>query len=365
MLEILLSPVFIAFGVILIGYYIGKIKVYGISLDLSAILIISIVIGFVISMKSSCNADEIQKSMSVFSSLGTALFIPVVGIISGYSLKLKETTDIKSLMVGALMSLVSFLSMKSILHLDKTISESSVLGALCGALTSTPGLSASCEFHNYNRTQLISGYGCTYLFGVVFTVLVVQILSGKTTLNNSHKTMPLRRKQNLSLGGLMLICISVVLGLPLGSLRFFGVSLGNTGGMLCAGIAVGKTLKYLMHNRDIKLEEFNLYRSLGLVLFFVGNGIPAGMQLNNGFEARIFLYGVVMTFLPILFCIIAFFLLFRNNNASITSILSGGMTSTPAIGVLLQKKKEVSLSQYSATYIGGLITIIFLIRYFT
>lgn len=362
MLEIIFSPIFISFCVIFIGFYIGKIKIFGISLDLSAILIFSVVIGYVLSVKSLTNIDEIQKSMKVFSSLGTALFIPVVGIISGYSFRLKETSDIKSAMIGALMSLVSFLSMKAILHFDKTISESSALGALCGALTSTPGLSASCELQNIESSNVIAGYGCTYLFGVVFTVLIVQIISREKSVNNSHKKVPLRKNRKLLLGGLMLICISIVLGLPLGSVKIFGISLGNTGGMLCAGIIVGKVLNTVTHNRAVNLDEFNLYRNLGLILFFVGNGIPAGMRLESGFGVMTFLYGVIMTCIPIVFCIIAYRLLFRKKFYSLTSVISGGMTSTPAIGVLLQKKTQVFLNQYSAGYIGALITIIFLIK---
>ena len=44
-----ISPLTVAFAVILLGYAIGKIRFFNISLDLSAILLVAIIFGFVIA----------------------------------------------------------------------------------------------------------------------------------------------------------------------------------------------------------------------------------------------------------------------------------------------------------------------------
>jgi hypothetical protein len=38
------------------------------------------------------------------------------------------------------------------------------------------------------------------------------------------------------------------------------------------------------------------------------------------------------------------------------------MTSTPAIGVLTEKHRNISLSEYALAYFGALVTIVILIR---
>ena len=107
-------------------------------------------------------------------------------------------------------------------------------------------------------------------------------------------------------------------------------------------------------------------RDLGLMLFFVGTGIPAGSQLLRFFDLRLIIYGIVLTITPLL---ISFFISFKfqkNNLSTSLSIVSGTMTSTPAIGVL---SRDTSIApdttSYSITYTGALITIIIFMRVIT
>ena len=44
------------------------------------------------------------------------------------------------------------------------------------------------------------------------------------------------------------------------------------------------------------------------------------------------------------------------------TVIAGGMTSTPAIGLLVDKNPQISLGKYSLAYFGALITIVVLIR---
>jgi putative transport protein len=102
------------------------------------------------------------------------------------------------------------------------------------------------------------------------------------------------------------------------------------------------------------------FRNMGLVLFFVGNGIPAGMQLTNGVELKVIFYGVLMTMVPIISGTFLYKFFFKDRLPATT--IAGGMTSTPAIGVLAEKHSNISLSKYALAYFGALITNIVLIR---
>lgn len=69
------------------------------------------------------------------------------------------------------------------------------------------------------------------------------------------------------------------------------------------------------------------------------------------------LYGIIFTAVSIatgyvLYCISKY------TNAHSAAIIAGGMTSTPAVGVLLGRKKELNLSAYTVAYIGALMTMV-------
>jgi putative transport protein len=102
-----------------------------------------------------------------------------------------------------------------------------------------------------------------------------------------------------------------------------------------------------------------LFRELGLVLFLVGAGIPGGAEFVANFDAMYFVYGVVMTIVPLilgyLFARYVLKLSLLNNLGSIT----GGMTSTPALGTLIGvAKTEDVASAYAATYPFSLVLIV-------
>ena len=361
----LLSPISVAFGVIILGYYLGKIKMFGIALDLSGVLIIAVAVGWILTMNASTkdviSSSGFQITMEAFSSFGTSLFVSVIGITTGYSLDFKKKSDIKAALIGSLMIVCAFSTMKLIGVFDKGISTSELLGALCGALTTTPGLSAVCELESIVLEEAMVGYGCAYIFGVIFTVLFVQTITKKSTKINENNMYTVQEELlNNGLGSVIQIGFAILLGRLFGNINFWGFSIGNSGGVLCVGIVIGVIIKKWLRKEKANQESFNLLRDLGLVLFFVGKGIPAGMRLGYGFEIKMVLYGAIMTMIPIFAGALLYKIMFTDGLPA--TIISGGMTSTPAISVLLQKRCNIQLGRYSLAYAGALITIIFLIR---
>ena len=106
-------------------------------------------------------------------------------------------------------------------------------------------------------------------------------------------------------------------------------------------------------------HTLKLLRELGLVLFLVGAGIPGGADFVANFDPMYFVYGVIMTIVPLiigyLFAKYVLKLSLLNNLGSIT----GGMTSTPALGTLIGvAKTEDVAAAYAATYPIALIAVV-------
>ena len=106
-------------------------------------------------------------------------------------------------------------------------------------------------------------------------------------------------------------------------------------------------------------STLKLFRELGLVLFLVGAGIPGGAEFVENFDAMYFVYGAVMTIFPMiagyLFAKYVLKLPLLNNLGSIT----GGMTSSPALGALISTAGTDDVSSaYAATYPIALVMVV-------
>ncbi len=369
--EFLLSPVFIFFVILLIGHYVGKIKLFNFSLGLAGTLFAAIFFGWLVSLIPFTNSTELvnetNKYMKAFSSLGSAIFVSTIGISTGYSLKTKKKSDLLSIPIGIIMVSLSFIVMNLILILDSNITPSMLIGIFCGALTTTPGLSVACEMKGIITQQAVLGYGSAYIFGVAFTVMFAQAIAPK-----NHGTSQTKRKTETApvgqtnFHGLPQICLSTILGTLIGHIKlpFFNFSIGSSGGILCTSIFIGLIVTRSRSLPRTNTQTLNLIRNIGLASFFIGTGFPSGITVANGFQIKNIVYGILLTLTPIISGYILCRLLSKFFNNQVADIIAGGMTSTPAIAALVEKDKNISLSQYSLTYISALITIFFLIRCF-
>lgn len=366
LLNLLTVPVLAVFLIIVLGYYFGKIKLFNISLDLSAILIAAVIFGLLITRFDSLELnDSFNSGMAMISKLGTGMFVASIGVSTGYSASsMFKKKNLIYLLIGALMVMVGFIVMEIIYIFDFTMDKSALLGITCGALTSTPGLSAVCDMNNVSSSSAVLGYGCTYLFGVIGVVLFVQLITRKHTAAVRSKAS---KASNQTVSGftgittLIHISVAVILGYLLGDIEFSGIkfSIGNTGGILCSGIIVGYIVNKYSSVGENEAASLGVYRNLGLVLFFVGTGVPAGANFTDGFSLRWFIYGMLITVMPIIFGYFYTKIILKKSIEETVSVIAGGMTSTPAIGVLLRKNNVLpDLCAYSLTYLGALLTMV-------
>jgi len=326
---------------------------------LAMVLISAVVSGWMVNLFpfDTTYITNLQSYMKMFSSLGTGLFIAVLGITTGYSFDMENKRKLVAIITGCTMVTSAVISMMIISIMDNNISISSLLGVLCGALTTTPGLSTICESSTIVSEEAVLGYGSSYILGVVITVIFVQILMRH--INTTSFTEKIRNIKSTTITNFSVIIqigIAVVLGNLFGNIKIpiIDFSFGNSGGILCCGIFLGFIIQRYYPTHIANADILGLLRNFGLVLFFVGTGFPAGMSIENGLNIKFILYGSILTVIPLIvgYIISKVFLL----NSQL--VISGGMTSTPAIGVVLQKDKNVVLTEYSFSYIGALLSIV-------
>ena len=145
---------------------------------------------------------------------------------------------------------------------------------------------------------------------------------------------------------------------------FTNYSLGTTGSILVIGMITGVILEKFPHFKKRITYPLQIYRNFSLILFFIGNGISAGQNLEKTFNLKWFIYGAIITTFALLIGRILTLVIYKKNTITNLFIISGGMTSTPAMSLILKRNdNETNISAYSFAYLGALITMIIGIRF--
>ena len=378
----ILSTIFVAFAICALGYLIGRIEIKGISLGSAGVLLVALGYGvlchfipeFAIGDKTIVLfSSAVKSNFSTISSIGTALFVTSVGLIAGP--KFFRTFNRKSLayiLMGVIVIAIGAGTAIACIKLDSNLSADMAVGLLTGGLTSTPGLSAAKDVST-NPDALTAGYGIAYLFGVLGVVLFVQIMpkilrvdiakeresfvaAGAVTIKEDTK-----KRVQVDPFGFFPFMLAIALGCVIGAIKIPGInfSLGTSGGTLVAGLIIGHFGHIGPIDCRINKDTLKFFRELGLVLFLVGAGVPGGVNFVSNLKLSYFLYGALMTMVPMvigfIFAKFVFKLSIFNNLGSIT----GGMTSTPALGALISTAGTDDVSSaYAATYPIALVMVV-------
>lgn len=377
-----LSFIFIVFAIGTIGYLVGGIKIKGIELGTAGVLLVALLYGILIHYVPSFAIAEktitlyssgIKGNFGIVSNIGTALFVTAVGLIAGPKFfRSFNRKTLSYILLGVIIIALGALTACLFVFFDKNLTADMAVGLLTGGLTSTPGLSAAKEVAK-DEAQVTAGYGIAYIFGVLGVVLFVQLVPKilkvdmKDEVAHFHAansiTVPEPKGKLVKLDpfGFFPFFFAVALGCIIGSITIPGINfkLGNSGGTLIGGLIVGHFAHLGPVDCRIKKDTLNFFRELGLVLFLIGAGVPGGVNFVENVKVSYFIYGAAMTLVPMIVGYIiaryVFKLSILNNLGSIT----GGMTSTPALGTLIATAgtDEVS-SAYAATYPFALVSVV-------
>lgn len=369
--DLIANPMFQVFIIAAVGYMIGAIRIKGIEIGDAAILLVALVAGhFGASVPSFVN------------NIGVALFVASVGLIAGPRFFHNFLKNAKSYVLLGAVIILAGTACAAIIVLITGIDSALAAGLMSGAMTSTPGLAAAQEAAGAARETLASvGYGVAYPFGVIGVVLFVQLLPKILKVNVEEERRKLeeaapaeqstnqRKLISVDHLGMMPICLTIVFGVILGAIVIplpggASFSLGTSGGPLVAGLIVGHFNHIGKIDLKVRKNVLECMREFGLILFLIAAGVKGGagfVDILAEFGPMLFLYGAIMTIVPM---VVGYFFARYVLKLSILDnmgALCGGMTSTPALGTLIQVAgtDDVATS-YASTYPIALVAIVLL-----
>ncbi len=387
--------VFCVFLIAGLGYLLGRITIKGVSLGTAGVFIVALLFGaflyqplanqllvdYKVGEEVIAKVTFALDALKIVENLGLILFVTSVGFIAGPSFFGDLKKNFKSyILLGVIIIVFGGLSCAGCIIYDNKVYgrpleevSAMLVGLLSGSLTSTPAFSAAKATVTSDDLEAIVavGHGIAYLFGVVGVVLFVQLVpkfvkadmdTERAKLSESAPEAPSKltgSELELDVFGFCAFSIVAVLGVFFGSFKFGNFSLTTTGGCLILSLIFGHFQKIGKVSIMPQEATLKVFRELGLMLFLIGAGVAGGASFVKYFEWVYFIYGIIMTLLPM---IIGFFFakfVLKLNLLNNLGSICGGMTSTPALGTLISTAgTEKVAGAYASTYPIALVAVV-------
>ena len=371
--------VFCVFLIAGLGYLLGRITIKGVSLGTAGVFIVALLFGAFLynplaEQLKVGDVTYVVNALKIVENLGLILFVTSVGFIAGPNFFGDFKRNFKSyILIGGLSCYACTIFDIKIYGRDPKEAAAMLVGLLSGSLTSTPAFSAAKATVVGDSLEAIVavGHGIAYLFGVVGVVLFVQLVpkfckanmdEERAKLSEANPEVPSKLKGTelqFDSFGFCVFAIAAILGVIVGSFKFKNFSLTTTGGCLLVSLILGHFAK--IGNVSITPAESTLkvFRELGLMLFLIGAGVAGGAEFVKYFEWVYFIYGIIMTMLPMIVGYIFARYVLKINLLNNLGSICGGMTSTPALGTLISTAgTEKVAGAYASTYPIALISVV-------
>ena len=381
--------IFSVLAIAAVGYCLGRITIKGVNLGTAGVFLIALLYGcFFYKDLGAQTVAYTSNALKIVENLGLILFVTSVGFIAGpkffgdlrRNFKTYILLGLVIILSGALVCIGCTAIALGTMDNPKDELVSIMTGLFSGALTSTPAFSASKEAVGDALADYVSvGNGIAYIFGVIGVVLFVQLIpkflkadmaveraklvgsdnSAGASGDDPVEVKPIKKLIELDGFGIAPFAVAAIIGMILGSIKFGAFSLTTTGGCLLTALVFG----HFNHIGPVKImpstHTLKVFREFGLMLFLAGAGIAGGAKFVECFQPIYFLYGAIMTIMPM---VVGFFFakyVLKLNLLNILGSITGGMTSTPALGTLINVAgTEDVASAYAATYPISLISVV-------
>ncbi len=383
---------FCVFLVAAAGYVIGRITVRGLSLGTAGVFIAALLFGCFFYGRLEDQLGIMTKdALRLVENIGLVLFVTSVGFIAGPKFfgnlraNFRSYAALGALIIGCggAAALLCLLIGRAAGEPDPRKLTAMVAGLFSGALTSTPAFSAAKASVDAAYEDIVSvGYGIAYIYGVIGVVLFVQIIPAllradmKEELKKIDPVAPGyeklraddRKLLHMDPFGVMPFAAAVVIGITVGTIRIplsraglsgTTFSLTTTGGCLLSALVIG----HFGRAGRVSLMPFQsslkVFREFGLCLFLTGAGIGGGARFVENFQVIYFFYGMIMTTASMVCGYLAASRVLKLSLLNSLSAVTGGMTSTPALGTLIAVAgSEDVAAAYAATYPVALICVV-------
>ncbi len=406
-----------AFFITFVGYCLGRISIKGVSLGTAGVFLVALLFGYLFTLPGLQNIPVLSKffiedasasamdSYGFIGDIGLVLFVTAVGSIAGPNFFRDLKKNAKTYLPMGAIIIVIGAAAATAFALIPGIGSAFASGVLSGALTSTPAFSAAKEIAGENAAMVSLGQAISYPFGVVGVVLFVQIMpkilkadmakeraliavSSKPKAEKSadaesaadavSEVKEEKKRFDIDGFGLAAFGLAVVLGILLGSIKIPLTSAGYDGSCFSLGMTGGPLIMALIlahfgHigplNMRVNTQVLKIFREFGLVLFLLGAGVEGGVQLvqqiqNSEYGLMIVLYGfiagVVITLIPMVVGYVFARKICKLPLLNTLGSITGGMTSTPALGTLIAVAETDDVAgAYASTYPIALVLIVF------
>ncbi len=387
------------FLILALGYLLGGVNIKGVSLGTAGVFLVAILLGWLCTLNfenvpllgsfymAGTEETVVKYLKGPVQNIGLILFVGSVGFIAGPNFFKNLAKNFKTYILLGVVIILSGTLVAVLCTLITDYGPEYWAGVLSGALTSTPGFSAAVDAATENLARITLGHAIAYPFGVVGVVLFVQLMP-KFLKADMAKERELLKTDAQEEGrdyskyfkcedfGFLPFALAVIAGLLLGSINipltgagYAGpcFSLGTTGGVLIMCLVFGHFGHLGKLSLEVDAKTLKVLREFGLALFLIGAGFEGGVALvqeiaNAGGVSIViwgFVGGAVMTVVPMIVGFVMGKYLLKlpllNNLGSIT----GGMTSTPALGTLISTAETDDVaSAYASTYPIALIMVV-------
>ena len=314
-MDLFTNSYFALFVIVAIGFIIGRIRIFGLSLDVSAVIFVALVFGHF--------GILIPKD---FQQLGLVLFIFTIGIQAGPGFFESFKKDGRQLAIFATLLILAAgiisIVLIEVFHVDKNIAT----GLLTGALTSTPGLAAAIDVTNSSLASI--GYCVGYPFGVIGVILFIRFLPKflKTPIkqaeadyqNNIKKEFPEILRQNFVVEN------ENVVGKSIGELRIRFMTKAVVSRVVHNGVAITPSPQTILYKGDL-IKAVGTIKALENVEILIGSKTEEEIPLDPKYDVR----SVMVTNKEVVNKTIGQINLLHTYNATITRIRRSGINISP------------------------------------
>lgn len=321
-MELLSNNYFALFLIVALGFIVGRIKLFGMSLDVSAVIFVALVFGHY--------GIVIPED---FQYLGLVLFIFTIGIQAGpgfFESFKKEGRQLASF--ATLLVVVAALITTAVVYIFK-IDKNIAVGLFAGALTSTPGLAAAIDITGSPLASI--GYGVGYPFGVIGVILFIRFLprilgvSLKKEEEDYHSKMKEEFPEIIRRN--FLVENENVVGKSIGELRIRDMTKAVVSRVVHQGMAITPKPATILYKGDL-IKAVGTDEALKRVELLIGPPTEEEIPLDPNYDVRT----VLVTNKDVVNKTIGQINLLNTYSATITRIRRSGINISPTPNSKLQ-----------------------------
>ena len=193
MIEILkANPLLLLFLVIAIGYWIGRIRIWGSSVGVAAVLFVGLAFGAL---------DAELTLPLIVLELGLVLFVYTIGLANGpgFFSKFRRDGLRELLFITGIMILPALLLI--VVHFTLDLTPATTSGIFAGMSNNTPALAGVLDLINSNgvnpetaASEAVVGFSVTYPLGVLARILVLALMLRFIQVNFDAEAYELRKQ---------------------------------------------------------------------------------------------------------------------------------------------------------------------------